>query len=284
MYCTLGNIEFNLHTSPTTESDALEISYAQHELINQPGKLQPTGRSLVERTLEIFLHQSFCKVEDQIKALTDAAVNYDVMALVMGNGKLVGDFVITAIEKETKQRDDLGNLISASLTITLKEFIADKLQTEQNKADKDAFATGKKKGVTNKDKGTPASAPCKTQVSNFCSKLQSYKAKESSDWAFFTQSTEASVRKNVAFSIRSNISVVKNLCQSMKSLHNDCLVQYNMDFPVDQLITTCGTYNSAMLGVSSSAQLNGHTSWQGWINQILAKSTSANTKTTTRKP
>jgi len=285
MYCTLGTIEFNLQTSPTSESDSLEISWVTHELINQPGKLQPTGRSLVERTIEMYLHQSFCKVEDQIKAITDAATNYDVMALLMGNGKLVGDYVITQIEKETKQRDELGNLISATLTVTLKEYIADKLQTQQTAANKDAFATGKKKGVTNKAKtGTPASAPCKTQVSNFCGRLQSYKAKESSDWAFFTQSAEASVRQNVAFSIRSHISTVKNLCESMKSLHNDCLVQYNMDFPVNQLISTCGTYNTAMLGGSSTAQQQGHTSWQGWISQILAKSTSANSQTATRKP
>lgn len=284
MYCTLGNIEFNLQTSPVTESDTLEISWAEHETINQPTKLQPTGRSLVERTLEIFLHQSFCKVEDQIKALTDAAINYDVMALVMGNGKLVGDFIITTIEKETKQRDELGNLIGASLTITLKEYIADKLQTEQAKADKKAFATGNKKGVTNKTKsGTAATAPCKTQVSNFCTRLQSYKAKESSDWAFFTQSSELSVRQNVAFSIRSHISVVKNLCDSMKSLHQDCLNQYNMDFPTDQLISTCGTYTAAMNGSNPTAQQTAHTSWQGWINQILAKSTAANTSTIIRR-
>jgi len=285
LYCTLGNIEFNLQTSPTSESDTLEISWAQHETINQPGKLQPTGRSLVERTLEIYLHQSFCKVETQIKALTDAALNYDVMALVMGNGKLVGDYVIVSIEKEKKQTDELGNLISASLTITLKEFIADKLQTEQTKAEKNAFATGKKKGVTNKAKnGTPASAPCKTQVSQYCAKLRTYQAKENSDWAFFRQSTDPAIKQNTGFSVRSSVSVVQKLSESIKSLHNDCLVKYAMEFPVDQLITDCPTYIAAMLGSDAAAQQRGHTGFQGWINQVLAKSTAANTSTTTRKP
>lgn len=284
MYATLGNIEFNLHTSPTTESDSLEISWVSHELINQPGKLQPTGRGLVERELEIFLHQSFCKVEEQIKKLTDAALNYDVMALVMGNGKLVGDYVITTISKTTSQTDELGNIIAANLTLTLKEYISDKLQTAQNNANKNAFATGKKQGVTNKAKtGTPASAPCKTQVSNFCSRLQSYKAKENSDWAFYRQSTDPSVKQNVRFSIKSHISVVKNLSNSMKTQHNDCLVQYHMDFPTDQLITACGDYATAMAGSDEAYQQRSHTSWQGWIAQILNKSTAANASQITRR-
>lgn len=285
MYATLGTIEFQLHTSPTAESDDLEIIWAGHEIINQPTKLQPTGRSLVTKEIEMLLHQSFCKVDEQVKKITDAATNYDAMALLYGNGKLEGDFVITAISKKTEQRDDLGNLISVTLTVTLKEFIADKLQTEQDKANKDAFATGDKKGVTNKKKDPPKA--CKNHVSDYAGKLQSYQVQEGNDYRKFTTSTDPSVKAGANFSVRNSVAAVKKLSESVKAAHADCLTQYQISTLVSTLITNCDALTAAMLAslaANTSAQASAHLNFQNNISQLRNLAHVANVQSITRKP
>lgn len=282
MYCTLGTIEFELHTSPTAESDSLEISYAEMELINQPTKLQPTGRSLLTKEFEIYLNQSFCKVADQIKALNDAATNYDALALLYGNGKLAGDFVITSIGTKTEERDMVGNLIAATLTVTLKEFIADKLQTEQNKANKDAFATGDKKGVTNKKTAPPKS--CKNHVSDYASKIKSYQVKENADFRSFLATTDAAAKATLNYKVRSSVASVKKLSETIKSAHATCLTQYSLTSKVDDLIAACTTLTTAMLGVDTTAQSSANLNFQNRVAIIHNASTVANAQSITRKP
>lgn len=280
MYSQLGSIIFSKAFSPTTESDSLEISWAEMELINQPTKLSPTGRGLVEMNIEIFMHQSFCKVDDQIKALTDAAVNFDVLPFILGNGKLVGDFVIATIAKTVQQKDELGNLIAANVTLTLKEYIADKLQTEQKKADKNAFATGKKTGVTGAKKEPPKT--CKNYVSDYAGKLRSYRRQEESDFSNFQLVVDLSLKQQAAFKVKASVAAVKRLSQDMLAKHSDCLTQYVIT-SINNLITTCDAFTAAMSGGSSTQQSLQHQTFQTRINNILTTCTAANVSTITRR-
>jgi len=278
MYAQLGNIIFDKAFSPTSESDTLEISWVSHETINTPPKLQPTGRGAVEQELQIYMHQSFCGVEQRVKALTDYAVNYDVLPLLLGNGKLVGDFVITSIGKETAQRDELGNLIAVTVTLTLKEFIADRLQTEQTKANKKAFATGSKKGVVGKKK-TAGPTPCKTQVSSYSSSLQSYRAKEYSDFVSHIQGFPTAKSRVIA-----SVTAVKSASQNMANSYSHCLSQYGMQSNVAALITNCTSYATAMEGGDLNTKRSLHFTFQNLIGAIAKQATSANVSTITRKP
>lgn len=282
MFCTLGNIEFKLHTSPRADSDTMEIPWVTHELINQPGKLQPTGRNLVEKELEMYFHAEFCNVEDKLKELYDAATNYDVMALVMGNGRLIGDFVIVSISKNTEQSDELGNKIAVSVTVSLKEHVADKLQNEQKKAEKKAFATGEKKAVTNKKKA-PAYNTCKGYISSFSSKLRMYQGKEQNDFTRYSNMTGPS-KQAIAFDVIGHITNVKRITEENYNGHPDCINEYQMGPDCASLIQTCIDFQVAMNGINSIEQTRQHQAFNRLINSICSKATAANSKSATRKP
>lgn len=223
MYSQLGLIIFDKVFSPSSQSDELEISWAEFETINQPTKLQPTGRGLVEMELEMFLHQSFCNVADQVKTLTDAAVNYDVMPLLWGNGKLEGDFIISNISKKTEQKDELGNLIGVTVTVTLKEYIADKLETQQANAKNNAFATGNKKGVTDKKNNTQNISPCNKKISKAASSIKSYATRINKSHAIYQASQDLSNANQSARVIANDALKVSALCKSMIDENAQCL-------------------------------------------------------------
>lgn len=282
MFATLGNIEFNLHTSPTADSDTLEIPWVEHELINQPQQLQPAGRNLVEKELEMFFHASFCKVEERVKELKDAAQNYDVMALLMGNGKLIGDFVITNIVTKTDQADELGNRIAVTLSVTLKEYVSDKLQNEQKKAEKNAFATGNKKAVSNNKKPAPYNS-CKGYISSYTSKLRMYQSKEQNEFNKYTQLT-GSGKVSVAWNVRDAILNVKKNTDEIYNTHPDCINEYQMGPNAANLIQVCNDFYLAMNGIDYLQQTRLHQSFNTIITTIISKATSANSNTATRKP
>lgn len=241
MHSQLGTIVFDKAFTPTGESDSLEITWASFDLINQPTKLQPTGRGLVEYSIEMFFHASFCKVDDQIKSLTDSAVNYDVLPFLLGNGKLVGDFVIINISKKVEQKDDLGNLISATVTVNLKEYVSDKLQTQQNNAKNNATATGNKKGVTGSTrlKVNPCNTKIGTanaQIFSDASLCQTYHSKymNTSDHSFAVRLVRVMDARAIS---------IRKTCTDMMNNNASCIATYNLTAQFQQV------YNAA-LGLS----------------------------------
>lgn len=154
MFCQLGAHIFELAKTPDSISHKEDFTFAEFSLMNQANRLQPTGRGLRSYTLGIFLHQTFCKVGDEITALRTSGRNFEVMPLLWGNGKLEGSFVIISIGTETRQTDDQGNIYAATLQIELKEYISDPAQKQVDAATKTAFATGTKKNVVGKKNTT----------------------------------------------------------------------------------------------------------------------------------
>jgi phage protein U len=141
MYAQLGNIRFEGQKGFTSFSHERGVNYAQHERINGKPRLQSVGDNLDTISFEMYLHSEFTNPENDIDALVSALEKKEVLLLLLGNGKIVGDFVITNFSQTNSFTDPLGNLISATLSISLLEsFNDDKAREAEKKAISNAFA------------------------------------------------------------------------------------------------------------------------------------------------
>jgi phage protein U len=148
MYAQLGNIIFdNLNGWDSfTKND--DTTYAKHDLISGKPRLQPIANELEEISLSIHLRAEFVNIEGSISALKTSKDKFEILPLVMGNGRYLGDYVIINIGETHNQAFADGQLIDATLSLTLQEYsTTDKLSQQQTAARKAAFAVGDKKPV-----------------------------------------------------------------------------------------------------------------------------------------
>jgi phage protein U len=174
MYCQLGVTVYNGQKSFTSFSQDGDVVLVEHALIGVKPKLQPSGLNLETVTLTLFLHQEYCVVEDEIAKLINSRDTFEILPLLWGNGKVEGDFVIKQITRDKVQQDDLGNTYAAAVTVVLKECVNDKMDQAQLDAQKNAFATGKKKPATKSARVNPES--CQKKFSDTISRIRSYGA------------------------------------------------------------------------------------------------------------
>jgi len=142
MYAQLGNIRFEGQKGFNSFSHERGVNYAQHERIKGKPRLQHVGDNLDTISFEMYLHSSFTNPEEDIEALNIAMQNNQVLLLLLGNGKVLGDFVIPTFSQTNSFTDPVGNLISVTLSISLLEVFSDNpLREAQLRAISNAFAT-----------------------------------------------------------------------------------------------------------------------------------------------
>jgi len=142
MYAQLGNIRFEGLKGFSSFSETIAATYAQHARINRKARLEATGNELDAISIEMYFHANFTDPEADIEAIRVATVNHEILKLVLGNGNVVGDFVITSFEKTIDFTDPSGNIISATVSAELLEsFSEDPLGESQKSAINSAFAT-----------------------------------------------------------------------------------------------------------------------------------------------
>lgn len=125
MYAQLGNIKFTGPKGFTSLEEALGVEYAQHARINRKPRLEATGELLDAISFGMYLHANFTDPEADIQELKTAMVEHQVLSLILGNGNVVGDFVITTLSKTPLFTDPTGNLIEVVLNVELLEFYSD---------------------------------------------------------------------------------------------------------------------------------------------------------------
>ena len=148
MLLQLGDMVFEKAFAPDGITRADETTYAEHALISQKPRLQPTTNNLEEIDLPIKLRAEWCNVADTILKLKKSKDSFEVLPLLLGTGRYLGDYVILKLdEAQTVSLAD-GFAIEAVINISLKEYaIPDKLAQQQNTARKQAFAVGEKRPV-----------------------------------------------------------------------------------------------------------------------------------------
>ncbi len=123
MYAQLGTIIFDKVLSPSAMSDTKAGTYAEHAKLDGKPRLQRTGDELNVYNLEINLHRAFCVPEIEIEKIDNAIDNGDVLPLVMGNGMLMGDYVITMRTRTITQGAEDGSILTATVALVLKEYV-----------------------------------------------------------------------------------------------------------------------------------------------------------------
>lgn len=142
MYAQLGNIRFEGLKGFSNFSHERGVNYAQHELINGKPRLQAVGDNLDSISFGMYLHSEFTDPEADIETLRLAMQNREVLPLILGNGRILGFFVIPNFSQVNSFTDPKGNLIEVTLSIELLEsFSDDPLRESELQAINQAFAT-----------------------------------------------------------------------------------------------------------------------------------------------
>lgn len=142
MYAQLGNIRFEGLKGFSNFSHERSVNYAQHELINGKPRLQAVGDNLDSISFGMYLHSEFTNPELDIETLRLSMQNREVLPLILGNGRVLGFFVIPNFSQVNSFTDPNGNLIEVTLSIELLEsFSDDPLRESELQAINQAFAT-----------------------------------------------------------------------------------------------------------------------------------------------
>jgi len=145
MYAQLGNIRFEGLKGFSNFSHERGVNYAQHELINGKPRLQSVGDNLDSISFGMYLHSEFTNPEADIETLRLAMQNREVLPLLLGNGRILGFFVIPNFSQSNSFTDPLGNLIEVTLSVELLEsFSDDPLREAELQAINLAFATSQR--------------------------------------------------------------------------------------------------------------------------------------------
>lgn len=134
MYAQLGNIRFETLIGYDSLEFKRSTNYTEHSLINAKNNLQPVGEALTECSFTINFHVQFCIPEVEIEKLESARRKSIVLPFIFGNGLNKGNFLITEAVEAINQTDPLGNYISVSYNVTLKEYVNEQLDQDVSSA------------------------------------------------------------------------------------------------------------------------------------------------------
>lgn len=121
MFAQLGSIPFQGLQGFTEFSETRSTNIAEHARIEGKPRLQRVGSNLHDLKLSILLHASFCNPEQQFSALDEARENAELLPLVLSNGVYVSDYVLASLDRTVQQTDPQSNIISMTLSLSLKE-------------------------------------------------------------------------------------------------------------------------------------------------------------------
>lgn len=122
MYAILGEIIFDVLTSPQAFESARKYDYAEHKVVQDRPRLQWIANDLETLTLELSFHAQFTNPQRQLTLLENAAEDHRARAFVYGNGIHRGYFVVSELSEVHRHNADDGSLIYATARVTLKEW------------------------------------------------------------------------------------------------------------------------------------------------------------------
>lgn len=142
MFAQIGSIAFRGLRGFTQFNDSRSTNLVEHARIEGKPRLQRVGSNLHELSIGILLHAAFTNPEDDFARLDESRETAEILPLILANGVYVGDYVIEAIDRDVQQTDSRSNIISMSLSLTLKEaYNPDPLQSLSITAKQFASAT-----------------------------------------------------------------------------------------------------------------------------------------------
>lgn len=122
MYAQLGPIQFTPIKGFSSIAATRETNLVEHPLIEGKPKLQRVGTNLTGLEIVMLLDAAFCNPQTEIDALNNSREIAEVMPLVMGDGLVVGSFVIRSVSENQLNHTKEGTLTQAEVTVSLIEY------------------------------------------------------------------------------------------------------------------------------------------------------------------
>lgn len=124
--------------------------YAEQAIATGKPILQGMGETLSEVTLNIMLRQALGHdVSGMLSQINALRKRGDPQRLVFASGTYQGDYVITGVDTSVIRTSSEGEIWSANLTLTLKEF-ADRVVISQRNTETKQAGTKTNRKVTEK--------------------------------------------------------------------------------------------------------------------------------------
>ncbi len=121
MLAQLGNHIFEGLKSPGSWSENGGVRYGRIALVNGKDALQFTGEELGEIRLSLLFSVDFCDPVAEVEALRQSMVSAEVLPFIMGDGTVVGKYVITSVDLTPQRYSPTGVLEVASVSVDLLE-------------------------------------------------------------------------------------------------------------------------------------------------------------------
>jgi len=122
MWAILGDIEFEVISSPSGAEQRFAATFVEHARVSGKPRVEAVGGELEEIHWTILLHQRLHDVDARLRAIRAATAAQQPLALVMGDGTYLGPWLIVEGALTSKKTTASGSLISAELQITLREY------------------------------------------------------------------------------------------------------------------------------------------------------------------
>jgi phage protein U len=123
-FFVLGQIIFTTLQSPSELEKTGEFKFAEHPVAFAPPRLQAMARELQTINFTIILHAALGSPEARLNQLEAAMLAANAMPLVLGNGNLVGNFVIIRMTETSRKYTATGSIVLIEVRISLKEYVA----------------------------------------------------------------------------------------------------------------------------------------------------------------
>lgn len=169
-FIMLGDVGFARMTSPTANELEKKADFAEHQVAEGKPLLQYMGPGLDSFSLSFMFHVEFCTPQECWDDLVGLLNKHEAFPLSMGNGQLLGRFVITSLTRTTTITTDDGRLLGIEVRASLKEY-ADPEPLKTRKVEKKAKA----KAVKRKGKKRPKSKKAVVPQLDAASRAAGYK-------------------------------------------------------------------------------------------------------------
>jgi len=125
LWAIMGHIEFEVLHSPVGQEHRFAATFAEHARIAGKPVVQAVGGELDEIRWDIRLHSRIHDVAERLRAIREASRAQQPLALVMGDGTYLGPWLIVEGAVTASRTTAQGQLISADVQITLREYTSE---------------------------------------------------------------------------------------------------------------------------------------------------------------
>ncbi|NTU68924.1 MAG: phage tail protein [Chlorobiaceae bacterium] len=158
LYMLLGGIGYARLTSPSVHEIEKKADYAEHQVTEGKPLLQHMGPALDELSFSFLFHEDFIDPQYAWEQLVDMLDSRSAFPVSMGNGELLGMFVLVTLSKASTVMSENGTMKACECQVSLKEWV-DPAPLETRKAEKKGEAGAVSKPGTKKPKSKKATVP-----------------------------------------------------------------------------------------------------------------------------